>query len=103
MYQDDEDAHRQQDVHQAHDDIVCFVSGEGKVVIRGENYKKQLSKRSKHCKHLIDPKNNKIDYVAMVEKGVGAIVGVSQEGVVHGVSRKAVTIIPIVLLLIIIP
>ncbi len=74
-------------------DIVCFVEGNGRVVIKGENYKKQLSKRSRSCKVIPNSKGNSNTYTKDLEKvGENIIIALSntQEDEITGVSRKSV-------------
>jgi hypothetical protein len=73
------------------DDIVCFVSGDGRVVITGENYKKQLSKHSKKCKHLHGQNHKKSDYVALAKNGIVGVFGETKENIRSGVSTRGVT------------
>ena len=72
-------------------DIVCFMSGEGRVVITGENYKKQLSKHSKKCKHLADPKKKKSDYTTLAKNGIAGVFGETKEMIRSGVSTRSAT------------
>ena len=70
-------------------DLVCFISGEGRVVIKGEKYSKQLSKRSKSCKRLPTGSKETKDYLALVGSRMVEKFGQSQETAVAGVSRKS--------------
>ena len=71
-------------------DMVCFVKGDGRVIIKGKSYKKQLSKRSKSCKHLPNEDGKPTSYTKIVKNEVISIFGKSKEKSVDGVSRKAV-------------
>ncbi len=71
-------------------DRICFIEGDGRVILKGENYKKQLSKRSKLCKKLPVPINASKDYLAMIQKSVVTVFANAKEKEVDGVSRKAV-------------
>ena len=72
-------------------DLVCFSSGEGRVVIKGENYSKQLSKRSKSCKRLPVKNKETKDYLALVSAKVVSKFGKSKETAVAGVSTRSTT------------
>lgn len=69
-------------------DIVCFIEGNGRVILKGDNYKKQLSKRSKICKKLPVPKNVSKDYIAMIQKSVVTVFANAKEKEVDGLSLK---------------
>lgn len=71
-------------------DIVCFVDGEGRVIIKGESYKKQLSKRSKSCKHLPGEDGKPTVYAQAIKNSIVSIFEKSNEKSVDGVSRKSV-------------
>lgn len=73
-------------------EIICFIKGNGRVILKGDNYKKQLSKRTKLCKKLPVPSNVSKDYLAMIQKNVVTIFANSQEKEIDGISRKSVTI-----------
>ena len=70
-------------------DLVCFISGEGRVVIKGEKYSKQLSKRSKSCKSLPTGSKETKDYLALASNRIVEKFGQSQERAVAGVSLKS--------------
>ena len=72
-------------------DLVCFVSGEGRVVIKGEKYSKQLSKRSKNCKRLPTANKDTKDYLALTTNRLIANFEDSKETAVSGVSTRSVT------------
>ncbi len=69
-------------------DIICFVEGDGRVVIRGKVYKKQISKRSKSCKHLPSEDGQPSTYVQAIENSVVSLFKKSKEQSVDGVSRN---------------
>lgn len=74
-------------------DIVCFVSGDGRVVIKGENYKKQLSKRSRSCKFIPKLKatsNSIYSEVKNLSNKMVVAFKVSQETMTSGVSTRSV-------------
>lgn len=71
-------------------DIICFVDGKGRVIIKGDSYKKQLSKRSKLCKKLPLSKESSINYVAQIQSKIVNVLASAQEEEVDGVSRKSV-------------
>jgi len=54
-------------------DIVCFLEGNGRVVLKGTNYKKQLSKHSHSCKKLPFMKGVK-DSSSYVERAKKSVV-----------------------------
>jgi len=72
-------------------DIVCFDKGDGRVVIKGsganKNYKKQLSKRSKSCKHLPDGNGKALPYTEKISASVVSLFQKSKEKSMDGVSR----------------
>jgi hypothetical protein len=70
-------------------DIVCFESGDGRVVIKGETYKKQLSKRSTGCKILPGASGEKESYAKAIEGKVVSVFEKTKEKSVNGVSRKS--------------
>jgi F420-0:gamma-glutamyl ligase len=72
-------------------DLVCFVSGEGRVVLKGEKYSKQLSKRSKNCKRLPTANKETKDYLALSTKRIIANFENAKETSVAGVSTRSVT------------
>lgn len=73
-------------------DIICFDKGAGRVAIKGKggnkNYKKQLSKRSKSCKHLPSENGKETLYAKGVLKTVVSLFQKSKEKSVDGVSRN---------------
>jgi len=71
-------------------DMVCFVEGEGRVVIKGKTYKKQLSKQSKSCKHLPSEEGKPTAYAQGLKDSVVSMFAKSKEKSVDGVSRKSV-------------
>ena len=71
-------------------DMVCFVKGDGRVVIKGKSYKKQLSKRSRSCKHLPNEEGEPTAYAEVLKSGVVSMFEKSKEKSIDGVSRKAV-------------
>jgi len=72
-------------------DLVCFISGEGRVVIKGEKYSKQLSKRSKSCKRLPTVNKETKDYLALSTKRIIANFENAKETAVAGVSTRSVS------------
>lgn len=72
-------------------DLVCFVSGEGRMVIKGEKYSKQLSKRSKSCKRLPTGSKETKDYLTLSTKRIIANFENAKETAVAGVSTRSVT------------
>ena len=69
-------------------DIVCFLDGDGRVVITGKEYKTQLSKRSKSCKRIPVGKEITRDYIAAVENSIVSVLATSSESESAGVSTK---------------
>jgi hypothetical protein len=69
-------------------DLVCFTKGDGRVVIKGKQYKKQLTKRSKSCKHLPSEDGTPTDYTKEIKDNVIAMFQRTKEISVDGVSRK---------------
>lgn len=69
-------------------DLVCFSTGNGRVVIRGKNYKTQLSKHSKSCKHLPSEDGKSSKFISSLAKGVVSFFEKTEEKTVSGVSRK---------------
>jgi len=67
-------------------DIVCFVSGKGRLVIRSDQFRTQVSRHGSKCKFMpvIDDKKEGIDKGILLEHFVKA----HEEGV-YGVSRSA--------------
>ncbi len=70
-------------------DLVCFIKGEGRVVILGKSYKKQLSSRSKSCKHLPNEDGKTVGYTQVLKYNVVSMFEKSKEKSVDGVSRKS--------------
>jgi hypothetical protein len=71
-------------------DMICFTKGDGRVVIVGKIYKKQLSKRNKSCKYLPSENGQKIEYSDMLKNSVVSIFEKSKEKSTDGVSRKSI-------------
>ena len=69
-------------------DMLCFSSGEGRVVIQNSTYKKQLSKRSKSCIHLPTEEGKSTSYTQEIQNTIVSIFEKSKEKSVDGVSRK---------------
>lgn len=69
-------------------DLICFSSGDGRVVIKGKSYKTQLSKHSKSCKHLPAEDGEGSQFISSLEEGVVSIFKKTEEKTVSGVSRK---------------
>ncbi len=73
-------------------DIICFSEGNGRVVIKGsgenKSYKKQLSKRSKSCKHLPSGNGKGTNYAKNMSSSVISLFQKSKEKSVDGVSRS---------------
>ena len=67
-------------------DIVCYKSGDGRLVIKGDGYKKQLSKKSSPCQKLPAADNKK----SSVKAGelIASVFGEAKEASKSGVSRK---------------
>ncbi len=72
-------------------DLVCFVSGDGRVVIKGDKYSKQLSKRSKNCKRLPTTNKETKDYLALASNSIVVNFGQSRETAIAGVSTRSVS------------
>ena len=70
--------------------IICFKSGEGRVIVTGKHYKKQLSKHTKSCK-LLPHEGNKQKSTSFA-KGILAIFSPTKERSVYGISRNTATI-----------
>jgi len=72
-------------------DIICFDKGNGRVVIKGsganKSYKKQLSKRSKSCKHLPDDAGKAVAYAENISASVVSLFQKSKEKALDGISR----------------
>jgi len=71
-------------------DIICFKEGKGRVVIRGKDYKKQISKHTKGCKHLPGDMKKSSQFAQHMTHQVMALFSKAEEEKVTGVSRKAV-------------
>jgi len=67
-------------------DIVCYKSGNGRLIIKGDNYKKQISKKSSPCRKLPTTKNEPKDIKVMAM--ISSVFKKSKEESVNGVSRK---------------
>lgn len=67
-------------------DIVCYKSGEGRLVIKGDGYKKQLSKKSSPCQKLPTTDNKKSSVNA--SKLIALVFGEAKETSRSGTSRK---------------
>lgn len=72
-------------------DLVCFVSGNGRVVIKGDKYSKQLSRHSTGCKRLPVANKEQKDYLALVNERLVEHFGEAQETAVSGVSTRSVS------------
>jgi len=71
-------------------DLVCFISGDGKVLIKGENkYSKKLSKRSR-CKNLPKVKKDSKNYIELAGSAIVSTFGEAQEQIGHGASTRSV-------------
>lgn len=70
--------------------VICFSNGNGRAVITGKNYRKQLSKRSKSCKYLKGEDTKAVQYTTAIRNGVVSMFSKSKEKSVDGVSRKSV-------------
>jgi len=69
-------------------DLVCFISGNGRVVIKGDKYRKQISRHTKSCKTLPSKDNNKKNYISLVTNKIVETFSNTKESVVNGVSSK---------------
>ena len=69
-------------------DLVCFVQGDGRVLIRGKHYKKQLSRHTRSCKHLPTEDGKPTSFAKSIENNIVAVLTDEQEKSVNGVSRK---------------
>ena len=69
-------------------DIVCYKSGEGRLVIKGDGYKKQLNKKSSLCRDL--PVTNGNGEKINARDVIASVFAKSKEKSIEGVSRKAV-------------
>jgi hypothetical protein len=69
-------------------DIICFKKGKGRVVLEGDNYKKQLSKRTKLCKQLPVSQNEKVNYGNIAKNTILNVFAKSNEKEIDGISRK---------------
>jgi len=67
-------------------DIVCYKSGDGRLVIKGENYKKQITKKSSPCRKLPMTKNETKDNKVM--DMISSVFKKSKEEGVNGASRE---------------
>jgi len=66
-------------------DIVCYKSGDGRLVIKGENYKKQITKKSSPCRKLPTTKDEAKDIKVMAM--ISSVFRKSKEESVNGASR----------------
>ncbi len=71
-------------------DIICFVKGEGRVVIEGKNYKKQLTKRSKSCKHLPGNDKKPTTYAKSLQGSIISLFTKAKEQSINSVSIKKI-------------
>ena len=69
-------------------DMICFTKGDGRIVIVGKTYKKQLSKRNKSCKYLPNEDGKTIEYSQVLKDSVVSIFAKAKEKSTDGVSRK---------------
>jgi hypothetical protein len=73
-------------------DVICLIGGEGRVVISGKDYKKQISKKGQLCRHLPSGDKNNQNFADSIKGSVLSLFGKSKEQSKAGVSRKAVTV-----------
>ena len=71
-------------------DIICLIGGDGRVVIKGKDYKKQISKKGQLCRHLPSGNKSNENFADSIKNSVIALFGKSKETSKAGVSRKAV-------------
>ncbi len=71
-------------------DLVCFISGDGKILIKRGKYSKKISKRSK-CKNLPIVKKEDKNYLALASSAISIKFGQAKEELVHGVNTRSVT------------
>lgn len=78
-------------------DLVCFISGEGKVVIKSDTYTKKLSKRSGSCKKLPTGKEDSKNYIVALSNNIKTTFMQAEENIVAGISvrDKNVTILDV--------
>jgi hypothetical protein len=70
-------------------DIVCFEAGEGRVIIQGEDYKKQLTANNKGCKQLpVEANEENAEESSSFSQKILALFQTSKEESVDGVSRS---------------
>ncbi len=67
-------------------DIICYVNGDGRLVIKDEGYKKQLSKKSSPCRKL-PVQGTQSDNVHVGDL-IASVFEKTEEQSVDGVSRK---------------
>ena len=67
-------------------DIVCYKAGDGRLVIKGDGYKKQLNKKSSPCQKLPTPANNKSS--TSTGELIASVFAKAEEKSKSGVSRK---------------
>ncbi len=72
-------------------DVICFKEGDGRVVIVGKNYRKQLSKRTKSCSHLPGNSGEPAGYSKLLQQRVVSMFEKTKEMSKDGVSRKGLT------------
>jgi hypothetical protein len=70
-------------------DIICYKSGDGRVVITNKEYRKQLSKRASLCTTLPTNDKSKDSFLASVKEKIANPLSKTKETKVSGVSRKA--------------
>ena len=69
-------------------DIICYKSGDGRVVITNKDYRKQLSKRASLCTTLPTNDKNKDSFLASIKEKIANPLTKTKETKVSGVSRK---------------
>ena len=71
-------------------DIVCYQSGDGRLIIKGDGYKKQLNKKSSPCRNLplTDSKKSNLD----AGKLIASVFAKAKEKSVNGASRETTTL-----------
>ena len=73
-------------------DLVCFVSGKGKVVIKSDTYTKKLSKRSSSCKKLPTGKQDSKNYIAALSNNIKTTFTQAEENIVAGASVRDINV-----------
>jgi len=71
-------------------DLICFKGGDGRVVITGKDYRKQISKHGSSCRHLPNTNEKANHYTENLVANIVDIFKKSEEDSVSGVSRKGV-------------